>query len=444
MTRRKVFAAVAIIATSAVLAAGAYSLYARYVRHSPGDRTRATVYPKPSGRVAGSPGGSTPPVGGRAQGFQPRTGIDTDGFFPLLSTIQRWDPGASLETIAESWRQPGLKAISKLDGPLVTARNAGDSTRIVNLLLFKAMMFNSEGQPSRAYEALEEARSLIEKEDLLARKWLGTILFFQGVVAMRRGENDNCIDCRGESSCILPISPAAVHINPTGSRMAIRHFRDYLERFPNDRGARWLLNLAHMTLGEHPDQVDPRFLISLDRFGDSEFDIGKFRDVGHRVGVNRFNQAGGAIMEDFDNDGRLDIAVTSMDPTMSMGYYRNTGDGTFEDRSKPAGVTGQLGGLVCYQTDYNNDGHMDIFIPRGAWLPVAVRPSLLRTTAMEPSPTSPRRPDSWTRSIPTRRPGAITTTTAGWTCSSAASGSPTACFTTGGTAPSKRSPPGPA
>ena len=52
-----------------------------------------------------------------------------------------------------------------------------------------------------------------------------------------------------------------------------------------------------------------------------------------------------------------------------MAYYRNKGDGTFEDRTQEAGVTDQLGGLVCYQTDYNNDGRMDVFIPRGAWLP---------------------------------------------------------------------------
>ena len=136
------------------------------------------------------------------------------------------------------------------------------------------------------------------------------IIYFQGVTALRRGENDNCIMCRGESSCILPIAPAAVHTKPEGSRLAIRHFTEYLEQFPDDLGVRWLLNLAHMTLGEYPAKVDPRFLVSLDRFRNSEFDIGKFRDVGHLVGVNRFNQAGGAIMEDFDNDGLLDIVVT--------------------------------------------------------------------------------------------------------------------------------------
>ena len=30
------------------------------------------------------------------------------------------------------------------------------------------------------------------------------------------------------------------------------------------------------------------------------------------------------------------------------------------------------------QTDYNNDGRLDIFIPRGAWLPLPDAPSLLR------------------------------------------------------------------
>jgi ASPIC and UnbV/FG-GAP-like repeat len=138
------------------------------------------------------------------------------------------------------------------------------------------------------------------------------------------------------------------------------------------------LNLARMTLGEYPVNVDPRFLVSLEQFFHSELDIGRFRDVGHLVGLNRLNQAGGAIMEDFDNDGLLDVVVTAIDPTEHMALYRNSGNGTFEDRSEAAGLTDQLGGLVCYQTDYNNDGLMDIFVARGAWIPWPIRPSLLR------------------------------------------------------------------
>ena len=116
------------------------------------------------------------------------------------------------------------------------------------------------------------------------------------------------------------------------------------------------------------------FVVDLQRFLHSEFDIGKFRDIGHLVGVNRYNQAGGAIMDDFDNDGLLDIVVTSMDPNRSMAFFRNRGDGTFEDRTRQAGLLAQLGGLNCVQTDYNNDGKLDIFVSRGAWLKAPIRP----------------------------------------------------------------------
>ena len=181
-----------------------------------------------------------------------------------------------------------------------------------------------------------------------------------------------------ETPCLLPIAASAVHAKPAGSRQAVEHFTEYLREFPDDLGVRWLLNLAHMTLGEYPDKVDPRYLASLDRFKNSEMDIGKFRDISDLVGVNRYSWAGGAIMDDFYNDGLLDIVVTSSDPTQSMALFRNKGDGTFEDRTAAAGLTGQLGGLYCVQGDYNNDGHMDIFIPRGAWMKTPVRPSLLR------------------------------------------------------------------
>ena len=133
-----------------------------------------------------------------------------------------------------------------------------------------------------------------------------------------------------------------------------------------------------MTLGEYPEKVDPRFVVSIDHFLKSEFDIGKFRDIGHLAKVNRFNMAGGAVMEDFDNDGLLDLATTSFDPTMPMAFYRNAGDGTFKEKTETAGLLGQLGGKNLVQTDFNNDGRMDLFISRGAWLHSPMRQSLLR------------------------------------------------------------------
>ena len=67
-------------------------------------------------------------------------------------------------------------------------------------------------------------------------------------------------------------------------------------------------------------------------------------------------------MEDFDNDGRLDLAVTTFNPVEHMAYYRNSGNGTFEERTESAGLTQQLGGKNLVQTDYNNDGNTDLLV----------------------------------------------------------------------------------
>ena len=99
-------------------------------------------------------------------------------------------------------------------------------------LLQQAGLLNYEGEAEKAYAVLGEARTLAESNPELARKWLYTIVYFQGVTALRRGETDNCVLCRGESSCILPINSAAVHTKPTGSRLAIKHFTEYLDQFP--------------------------------------------------------------------------------------------------------------------------------------------------------------------------------------------------------------------
>lgn len=308
--------------------------------------------------------------------YQPRKPIDTSGFGELQTLLEPWPRDASLARIATAFERAGRRAIDRLDREILQAQ--GLKQPPVPLLISRSLLFSFEGDTDAAYAALAQARAQAALDPVAAREWLSMVVYMQGVVALRRGENDNCILCRGDSSCILPIVPAAVHTNPLGSRRAIEHFGEYLEIFPDDVGARWLLNLAHMTLGEHPDQVDPRYVMSLDHFRSSESSIGKFRDVGALVGVNRLNQAGGAIMDDFDGDGLLDIVVTSMDPTQPMALYRNRGDGRFEDATDSAGLSDQLGGLYCVQTDYNNDGRLDIFIPRGAWLPWPMRPSLLR------------------------------------------------------------------
>jgi hypothetical protein len=106
-------------------------------------------------------------------------------------------------------------------------------------------------------------------------------------------------------------------------------------------------------------------------------DVGHFVDVAHRAGVDSFSLSGGVIVDDFDNDGLLDIVTSSIDSCAPLKFFHHNPDGTFTDRAAQAGLTDQLGGLNILQTDYNNDGRLDILVLRGGW-ETAQRKSLLR------------------------------------------------------------------
>jgi FG-GAP-like repeat/ASPIC and UnbV len=199
-----------------------------------------------------------------------------------------------------------------------------------------------------------------------------------GLNALRRGEQDNCIACVGPSSCIFPIAPEAVHTRPSGSREAVEWFTAYLEEWPGDLRVRWLLNIAHMTLGEYPGGVPPKFLIPA---GPSRPvpNLGRFENVASLVGLvaRGPDLAGGCLFDDFTGDGLPDVLTTTFDVTHGASLYVNRGDGTFEDRSSSAGLDDQVYALNGSRADFDNDGDLDVLFLRGAWEGPA-RMSLLR------------------------------------------------------------------
>src|SRR5688572_32746219 len=81
---------------------------------------------------------------------------------------------------------------------------------------------------------------------------------------------------------------------------------DMLRRDPNDREGRWLLNLAHMTLGNWPAGVPKELLVPPERFA-SEHELPRFRDVAVECGLGIPTTSGGICAEDFDRDGFLDV-----------------------------------------------------------------------------------------------------------------------------------------
>ena len=211
--------------------------------------------------------------------------------------------------------------------------------------------------------------------------WDQTESFLRALAAayLRQAETANCVAGRNPESCLLPLAGGGIHTDRGGAEKALELYRGILERTPDDLEVRWLFNLATMALGDYPDGVPEAWRIPFDRFA-SDREVGRMRNVAAELGVDTLNLCGGVVVEDFDGDGYLDILTSTWDPEGPLTYYRNQGDGTFEDRSDASRASDQLGGLNLVSADYDADGDPDVLVLRGAWLldEGTIRNSLLR------------------------------------------------------------------
>ncbi|HEU4403072.1 MAG TPA: VCBS repeat-containing protein, partial [Candidatus Polarisedimenticolia bacterium] len=189
---------------------------------------------------------------------------------------------------------------------------------------------------------------------------------FLALCYLRLGEQENCIAQHSPDSCLLPIQGGGIHTRQRGSRAAITELNGLLKTDPENLKWRWLLNIASMTLGEYPAKVPPRWLIPPRAFA-AEYDVKRFYDVAPTAGLSVEGHAGGAIMDDLDGDGLLDIVVSSMGLRDQLRFFHSNGDGTFSERTEAAGLTGEVGGLNVIHADYDNDGHPDLLVLRGGW-----------------------------------------------------------------------------
>lgn len=195
---------------------------------------------------------------------------------------------------------------------------------------------------------------------------LSRIIRDLGIAQLREGERSNCISNHAAESCLMPVRGLGVHQDASGSSKAIDLYLSLLKENPKDLESMWLLNLAYMTLGEYPSKVPAQYLLP-GMNGDTTVTVKPFQDIAAGLKLDIKNIAGGSIIEDFDNDGYLDLVTSSMDLSESMHYFKNTGTGSFTDLSFQSGLSQFTGGLNMVQADYNNDGYTDILVLRGAW-----------------------------------------------------------------------------
>jgi hypothetical protein len=84
-----------------------------------------------------------------------------------------------------------------------------------------------------------------------------------------------------------------------------------------------------------------------------------FTEVTAAAGVSGAGYSIGASAADFDNDGHVDLFVAGAGANQLL---RNRGDGRFVDITKPAGIVSGEFSVAAAWLDYDNDGLLDLFV----------------------------------------------------------------------------------
>src|SRR5262249_22260542 len=133
-----------------------------------------------------------------------------------------------------------------------------------------------------------------------------------GTAYLHKSEMENDAFRKPGDRCLIPSRQSFNYKQTADSEQAIQYFLKFLENKPDDLEVKWLLNFTYMTLGKYPAGVPAKYLMPASLF-DSKEDIGRFTDVAPAAGLDNFSMAGGVIVDDFENNGLLDVVTSSYD-----------------------------------------------------------------------------------------------------------------------------------
>jgi tetratricopeptide (TPR) repeat protein len=154
----------------------------------------------------------------------------------------------------------------------------------------------------------------------------------------------------------------------------VDHAREHLKRFQyitqNKIGAP--MSLAYGEQGQYSRAVEsPQFQLK----PSAQIKV-QFVDVTKEAGIvtnpvpngsntdNGFPRylGNGACFLDYDNDGNIDLFLTSSGLQGGMALYHNLGSGKFEDITTQAGLDPRVRAISCTAGDYDNDGFADLAV----------------------------------------------------------------------------------
>ncbi len=190
---------------------------------------------------------------------------------------------------------------------------------------------------------------------------------YLGLAHLQLAEDQNCVAHHNAASCIVPFRDEAIHRLAEHTRKAGDLFLEIAAEHPGALQTLWLLNLARMVSGDFPAGVPERFRLPPAAF-EPRSSFPRWTDRAPDLGTATVDLAGGAVMDDFDGDGRLDLVSSTWDPCGSLKAFRNDGRGGFEDVTAAWGLDEQFGGLNLVHADADNDGRLDLLVLRGGWM----------------------------------------------------------------------------
>ena len=153
------------------------------------------------------------------------------------------------------------------------------------------------------------------------------------------------------------------HLRQGNLEKAVTNFKESLRLKPRDPETLWNLWTAYSKLGGYPEELPEEFKIVVSN--KNLLTDNQLTDVAPDLKMDKVDGGRGSAWGDYDNDGDQDIvAVGTYQP---HALYRNNGDGTFTDVAAQAGIADPRGGWGSLFADYNNDGYLDLYITRGGW-----------------------------------------------------------------------------
>ncbi|MEM1204347.1 MAG: CRTAC1 family protein [Acidobacteriota bacterium] len=255
----------------------------------------------------------------------------------------------------------GTAAVDRLRSELA---NLDREPQRADAVLRLARRLIQEGDPEGA---IAELRTLIEGPEKLSTDRRIELWDATALAHLQAAEDENCLLHHSGSSCILPLDAAARHRRPQHARRA----GDALERLAEEQPKRarhaWLLNVARLLADDFPAGVPENHRLKSSPWIAEPSPL-RWPNRAHDLGVGVRDLAGGAVMDDFDGDGRLDLMTSTWDPCGPLRAFRAKGDGGFEDVTEAWGLSEQLGGLNLVHADADNDGRLDVLVLRGGWL----------------------------------------------------------------------------